>query len=95
MFYNKSEVIDVKFILEVHLIIEGTRMVSSGPFKARNRNDIPRAAYQYIQEIKRETGFRTTVIEKVIIDGEEDITDKIKEMENRPGRSKGLDGNNP
>lgn len=73
----------MKFILEVHLSIDGTGMVSSGPFKARGKSDIPRAAYQYIQEIKRETGYRTTIIEKVIINGEEDITDRITEIENR------------
>jgi hypothetical protein len=89
MFYNKEgriilrEVIDLRFNLEVHLIIEGTGMLSRGIFTARNKNEITNVAYQYIQNIKRETGYRTTLIHKVIIDGTKDITEEVKEIDNR------------
>lgn len=46
--------------------------------------EIPVVAYQYIQSIKRETGYRTTFIEKVMVNGKEDITAEVKEIENRP-----------
>jgi hypothetical protein len=72
----------MKFNVEVHLKIDGTGMFSGGPFTARRKSDIPLVAHQYIQEIKRETGFRATLIEKVMVNGTEDITDKVTELEN-------------
>lgn len=67
--------------MEVHLIIEGTGTLSRGIFKARNKSEMANVAYQYIQNIKRETGYRTTLIHKVIIDGTKDITDEVKEID--------------
>lgn len=74
----------MEFNLEVYLKIEDTGIFSGGYLKARNKSEIPRVAYQYIQSIKRETGYRTTKIEKVIVNGTEDITEEVKEIEIRP-----------
>jgi hypothetical protein len=82
MFYNKKEVMFMKFNVDVHLKIDGTGMFSGGSFTARRKSDIPGVAHQYIQEIKRETGFRPTLIEKVMVNGSEDITDKVQKIEN-------------
>jgi hypothetical protein len=76
-------VIDLRFNLEVQLIIEGTGMMSRGIFTSRNKNEIANVAYQFIQSIKRETGYRTTFIQKVIIDGTQYITMEVKEIDNR------------
>jgi hypothetical protein len=89
MFYNRrvktiiKEVINLRFNMEVHLIIEGTGTLSRGIFTARNKSEIANVAYQFIQNIKRETGYRTTLIHKVIIDGTKDITEEVKEIDNR------------
>ncbi|MFB3162550.1 hypothetical protein ABLO26_14380 [Neobacillus sp. 179-J 1A1 HS] len=72
------------FNLEVHLCIEGTRMLSKGRYAARRNSEIPLLAYQVVRSIKRETGYRTTLIEKVIVNGTEDITEEVKKIESMP-----------
>lgn len=74
----------MEFSVEVHLRIDGTGMLSGGTFKARSRRQIAEAAYEYIRRIKYETGYRHTVIEKVIVNGETDITEEVKNIENLP-----------
>ncbi|WP_066385475.1 hypothetical protein [Neobacillus mesonae] len=74
----------MKFTLEVHLNIEDTGIFSGGNFYAKNKSEVPRVAYQFIQGIKQETGYRKTLIEKVIVNGTVDITEEVKEIENRP-----------
>lgn len=80
------EVICVYFNLEAHLYIDGTGIISKGCFKARKKSEIPLVAYQYIRDIKRETGFRPTLIEKVIVNGTEDITEEVMKVERMPIR---------
>jgi hypothetical protein len=72
------------FNLEVHLCIEGTRMLSKGRFAARHKSEIPLLAYQVVRSIKRETGYRTTLIEKVIVNGTDDISEEVKKIESLP-----------
>lgn len=74
----------MKFNLEVQLMIEGTGMLTRGSFFAKNRKEIPYAAYQHINKLKRETGYRTTTIQKVIVDGSQDITKEVTEIDSRP-----------
>jgi hypothetical protein len=74
----------VYFNLEVRLCIEGTGMLSKGRFAARNNSEISFVAYQFIRDIKRETGYRTTLIELVIVNGTEDITEEVKKIESMP-----------
>lgn len=74
----------MKFNLNVHLRIEGTGVSSGGTFKARTIKDIPKVVYDYIKYIKYETGYRTMVIEKVLVDGTEDITELVREIDGRP-----------
>jgi hypothetical protein len=80
----KKEVVDVEFTSKVHLNIEGTGNLLRGSFKARNKSEMPSVANNYIQSIKRETGYRKTIIEQVIVNGTEDITEEVKAIENRP-----------
>ncbi|PLS03313.1 hypothetical protein [Neobacillus cucumis] len=74
----------MQFNLEVHLIIEGTGIASRGRFSARHKGEISSVAHQYIQSIKRETGYRKTFIEMVIVNGAEDITEEVREIANKP-----------
>jgi hypothetical protein len=73
----------MEFHLEVHLSIEEVGMLSRGHFKARNRSEVVKVAYQFIQNIKRETGYRRTVIEQVMVNGTADLTEQVKQMENQ------------
>lgn len=77
----------MKITIEVHLNIEGSRMMSGGEFDV-NKKDFEKDAnftaavfaYQFIEQIKNETGHRDTIIEKVIYDGVNDITEITKQI---------------
>jgi hypothetical protein len=84
MFYNGRRGDIMEFLLDVNLSIEGSGVSSSGYFYARNKSEIPKVAYQFIQDTKRESGYRKMVINKVIVNGSEDITYVVKEIESRP-----------
>jgi hypothetical protein len=55
--------------------------MQSGSFTVMKEEDIPKIAYEWIRQIKRETGYRQTHIEKVIVDSEKDITEKVRAIE--------------
>ncbi|EIJ79094.1 hypothetical protein PB1_16094 [Bacillus methanolicus PB1] len=74
----------MKIKLTVHLDIEGQKLMQSGSFSARREEDIPGIAYEWIQQIKRETGYRDTRIEKVIVDNEKDITEEVRAINKTP-----------
>lgn len=67
--------------LQIHLNIEGNKSMSRGSFTVKREEDIPRIAYEWIRKIKRETGYRNTIIDKVIVNNEKDITDEVREIE--------------
>lgn len=75
----------MKVQIEVHLIIEGTGYLRRGPldvdpveYVEDPETAIVKTAYEFIRETKSQTGYRHTEIEKVIYDGEHDITDMVK-----------------
>lgn len=70
--------------LEVYLKIDGMGTYSSGAFQVKSKKTVADAAYDFIKQIKRETGYRPTSIEKVIVNGTEDVTEAVLELENRP-----------
>jgi hypothetical protein len=71
----------MEFNLEVQMKIGGTGVLSGGRFRAHNQKEIPKVAHQYIRQIKYDTGYRDTVIEKVTVDGTEDITSAVIEID--------------
>jgi hypothetical protein len=73
----------MRVVIDVHLNIQGTRLSKGGEFNLRNNQSIPEFAYEWIKNIKHDTGYRPTVIEKVLSNGD-DITDQVNEIENRP-----------
>ncbi|MFT4415335.1 hypothetical protein ACLM5H_15855 [Fredinandcohnia humi] len=73
--------------IEVFLNIEGSLTRSGGSFEVKQSEykkdpDLAVAivAYQYIQNIVRETGYRETGIRKVIYEGNKDITELTKKI---------------
>lgn len=75
----------MKVQIEVHLIIEGTGYLRRGPldvdpveYVQDPETAIIKTAYEFISEIKSRTGYRETVIEKVIYDGKHDITELVR-----------------
>ena len=74
----------MKFVLKVDLNIEGNRIRQQGEFTAKKETEIPLVAYNWIRQIKMKTGFRDTKIEKVSWNEENDITDKVIEIDETP-----------
>lgn len=74
----------MKIILKVDLNIEGSREMKAGEFSVRKEDDIPAAAYSWIRSIKMETGCRETEIERVTWNQENDITDKVRKIDDAP-----------
>ncbi|WP_256816050.1 hypothetical protein [Cytobacillus sp. Bac17] len=75
-------------VIEITLNIEGNRGSSRGSFFVKDRDfkDDPNFAvavvsYEWIQQLKRETGQRETIIEKVTWNEVNDITDIVKEIQ--------------
>lgn len=73
--------------IDVFLNIEGSKMRSGGSFNVNPREckeDPDRAvaivAYQYIMDIKRQTGYRDMIIEKVLYEGNKDITELTRQI---------------
>jgi hypothetical protein len=58
--------------------------MQSGSFTVMKEEDIPKIAYEWIRQIKGETGYRSTHIEKVIVDIEKDITEKVRALDKEP-----------
>jgi hypothetical protein len=76
----------MKASIDVHLVVNGTRSLVRGEWQVRNAEDIPKVAYNWIMRIRRETGYYgdESIIEKVVVDGEQDITDKVKVIDEAP-----------
>ncbi|NMD71070.1 hypothetical protein HHO41_12255 [Bacillus sp. DNRA2] len=66
--------------LQLNLNIDGNRCSCGGDFKVYRETEIPQLAYQWIQQIKKDTGYRTTLIEKVIWNNEKDITEEVNKL---------------
>ncbi|MFE8704145.1 hypothetical protein ACFYKX_26615 [Cytobacillus sp. FJAT-54145] len=65
--------------IQIHYNIEGSRGLTRGEFNLREQ-DIPKFAYDWIERIKRETGYRKTIIEKVIVDNDKDIKEEVMKI---------------
>lgn len=59
-------------------------MASQGSFTVKKEEDIPALAYEWIKDIKKKTGYRKTVIDKVIANNEKDITEEVREINEAP-----------
>jgi hypothetical protein len=76
----------MKASIDVHLVVNGTRTLKRGDWPVKRKEDIPKVAYDWIMRIRRETGYYgdESIIEKVIVDGDHDFTDKVKEIDEAP-----------
>jgi D-mannonate dehydratase len=76
----------MKASINVHLIVNGTRTLKRGAFNVLRSEDIPKVAHEWIRRIRRETGYygEDSLIEKVIVDGDKDITFEVKVIDEAP-----------
>jgi hypothetical protein len=72
--------------IDVHLIVNGTRTLKRGDFNVLRSEDIPKVTHDWIRKIRRETGYygKDSLIEKVIVDGDKDITFEVKVIDETP-----------
>lgn len=64
--------------ITIHLDIAGNKVMKRANFNINKEDDVVRVAYEFICQIKKETGFRDTVIEEVILNNKNDITESIR-----------------
>jgi hypothetical protein len=76
----------MKASINVHLVVNGTRLLKRGVFNVLRSEDIPKVAHEWIRRIRRETGYygADSLIEKVIVDGDRDITFEVKVIDEAP-----------
>jgi hypothetical protein len=72
--------------IDVHLIVNGNRTLKRGDFNVLKVEDIPKVAHDWIRKIRRETGYygEDSIIEKVIVDDNKDITFEVKVIDEAP-----------
>lgn len=76
----------MKITINLHMIINGTRTMKCGDFYVKASEDIPKFAYNWIYQTRKETGYfgHQSIIEKVIVDGNKDITEAVKNIDEAP-----------
>lgn len=67
--------------IQITYLTESGRAQQSGTFPLRGRK-VEKVAFSWLQEIKRKVFYRELI--SVIVDGKEDITEKVLEMEKAP-----------
>ncbi|WP_248892213.1 hypothetical protein [Bacillus methanolicus] len=65
-------------------LLESNKLMQSESFTVKKVENIPSIAHEWIRQIKRETGYRDTIIEKVLVNNEEDITKEVREIDEAP-----------
>ncbi|WP_264737325.1 hypothetical protein [Cytobacillus firmus] len=78
----------MKVVIQTILNVEGNRGFRNGEFHVRDSEfkknpdfAVAVVAYEWIQQQKRETGQRETIIEKVTWNEKNDITQMVREVE--------------
>jgi hypothetical protein len=76
----------MRITINVHVIVNGTRSLKRGAFNVNKTEDIVLFAYRWIKHIRRETGYygQQSIIEKIIVNGDLDITDQVKAIDAAP-----------
>jgi hypothetical protein len=76
----------MRITIELHMIVNGTRSMKRGVFDINRNEDIAQFAYGWVKHVRMETGYfgNQSIIEKVIVDGDQDITEQVKAIDEAP-----------
>jgi hypothetical protein len=76
----------MRITIDLHMVVNGTRTLNRGSFDVSKNEDIAQFAYGWVKHIRLETGYfgKQSIIEKVIVNGDQDITDQVKAIDNAP-----------
>jgi hypothetical protein len=69
--------------IDLHLVNNYQKSLRSGTFEVRSEEDIPKVAHNWVRQVRRDTSHHSN-IDKVIVDGNKDITDKVKAIDEDP-----------
>jgi hypothetical protein len=72
--------------IDVHMIVNGTKSLKRGEFNVNRNEDIALFAHGWVMHIRRETGYygQQSIIEKIIVNGDQDITEQVKAIDEAP-----------
>jgi hypothetical protein len=76
----------MRITIDVHLRINGTRTLKSSYFDVYKEELIPNIAYDWIKQIRFETGYygKDSIIERVVFNSDQDITLLVKRIDEAP-----------
>jgi hypothetical protein len=76
----------MRITIDVHMIVNGTKSLKRGEFNVNRNEDIALFAYGWVKLIRMETGYfgLQSIIEKVIVNGDQDITEQVKAIDEAP-----------
>jgi hypothetical protein len=76
----------MRVTIDLHMVVNGTRSLKRGSFEVNRNEDIAQFAYGWVKHIRMETGYfgGQSIIEKVIVDGDQDITKQVKGIDEAP-----------
>jgi hypothetical protein len=76
----------MRITIDVHMRINGTRTLQSSYFDVYKEELIPKIAYDWIKQIRFETGYygKDSIIEKIVYNSDKDITLSVKELDEAP-----------
>lgn len=69
--------------IDLFLIVNNTKTALGGNFHVKNVSEVPKVALDWIRKVRRDTGYygKDSIIEKVVWNGVNDITDKVREID--------------
>jgi hypothetical protein len=76
----------MRITIDVHMIVNGTKSLKRGEFNVNRNEDIALFAYGWVKNIRMETGYfgLQSIIEKVIVNEDQDITEQVKVIDEAP-----------
>lgn len=73
----------MRISIDLHLMNIHQKSLRCGTFEVKSEGDIPKVAHKWVLQERRATGHHY-IIDKVIVDGNKDVTDKVKEIDEAP-----------
>ncbi|NMH68629.1 hypothetical protein HF072_07520 [Bacillus sp. RO3] len=75
----------MKYDMKLHMRIEDTGILRFNQFNCR-RDKLPELASKWKYQVWKEHGCRDMLVEKILVNDEEDIKDEVKEYEKKRGK---------
>jgi hypothetical protein len=68
----------MRYVVDLHLSIDENKTLQANEFHCSEENLVPKI-HAWFHKIKMETGYRETIIEKVVINDKFDIAESVRE----------------